>query len=130
MYTAYGPMNHKRALHFRRFETERGERKKKFLKIFPTRWANTVFQAITRFMEKYDTLLSHQMLIYEDEDRLTKEQEWTAKQHENAQQLYHDLTDENFLILVNLEIDVLSFLSTQSLIYQHSEASVIGEKLN
>ena len=119
---AYGPMNHKKHAHFQAFESARREPHHNFLKIFPARWATTVFEAITRLAEKFDTLMAHLLNVYEDTAR-----EWKKPQRENALALYEQLNDADFLILLHLQMDVLLPLSTQSLLYQKTHSTVIGE---
>lgn len=67
-------------------------------------------------------MLAHLQNVHRD---IAKE--WTPKQREKALELYNVLTDEDFLILLNLQLDVLASMSTQSLIYQKKHGTLIGE---
>ena len=124
VYTTYGPMNHKKNLHLKRFIEQRrlGEKHLKFKKIFDVRWAASTYEAALRLANRYDILMSHLQLIIDSSNK-----EWSKNARQKAQQLRDDLNDENFLILLNFQIDVLSHMALQSLFYQKSAASVIGE---
>ena len=49
------------------------------------------------------------------------------KQRIKAENLQSNVTDENFVILTALHIDVLSLMASQSLIYQKEGSTIIGE---
>ena len=115
-------MNHKKSLDFRRFEKERRERHLRFKKIFPVRWAASVYEAALRIHRKYATLMSHLEKIINSPNKV-----WKKAIKEKAEAIRDDLDDENFLILLHLQIDVLSHMALQSLYYQKSAATVIGE---
>ena len=59
--------------------------------------------------------------------KITDERVFEKKQREKAAVLMSNVTDENFLILMAFHIDVLSLMSTQSLMYQKTGGSIISE---
>ena len=69
-----------------------------------------------------ETLLGHLQQVIGN-----KFNEFSPQQVAKATAVYRELTDENFLILLNFQKDVLMNVASQSLIYQKSGASVIGE---
>ena len=46
MHSFYGPMRYKNRMHFREFETSRGERHSRFLKLFPVRQNSSFIKKI------------------------------------------------------------------------------------
>ena len=122
IHSFYGGQNHKKILHLKDFEGTRHEKHLKFKKIFRVRWAPSVLDATARIMDKYDTLLSHLDMVANDAD------EWSPKQREKAEELYKTLTDQNFMLMLNFQLDVLAGMSTQSLMFQKSASSIIGEQ--
>ena len=94
----------------------------KFLKIFPVRWAASTLSAVERIINRLETLLGHLQQVIGN-----RKKEFSPQQVAKATAVYRELTDENLLILLNFQRDVLLNVASQSLIYQKSGASVIGE---
>ena len=70
--------------------------------------------------EKFPTLVGHFM-------ELSMDTSFTPKAREEAERLEQILTDQNFLALLMFEKDVLSLVAAQSLKYQKSGGTHIGE---
>ena len=120
--TTYGPMNHKRFAHFKTFLEVRKLQILNLLKIFPVRWSTSVFEAIVRLDQMYELLMEHLLALHKDIAR-----EWKPPQRLKALALYDELNDANFVILLHLQKDVLSPMSSQSLLYQRTHSTIIGE---
>ena len=120
--TLYGPMNHKKFAHFKKFLEARKLQIVNFLRIFPVRWSSSVFDAIMRLDQMYELLMDHLLILHKDIAR-----DWKPPQRLKALALYDELNDANFVILLHLQKDVLSPMSSQSLLYQRTHSTIIGE---
>ena len=120
--TNYGPMNHKKFEHFKKFLEQFHLPVLNFLKIFSVRWSTSVFEAIVRLDQMYESLMEHLLLLHKDIAR-----EWKPAQRDKALAMYNELNDAYFLILLHLQKDILSPMSSQSLLYQKTHSTIIGE---
>ena len=79
--------------------------------------------ALQRIHEKFAILVDHLK-------KLTTDPDFGEKVHDKATNLYENLLDRHFLILLILQMDILSLASHQSLHYQKDNNSPIGELRN
>ena len=56
-----------------------------------------------------------------------KTRTYTAGGIKDAKQLKQDFLDENFLILLHVQIDILSLIATETLFHQYSGQTIIGK---
>ena len=85
--------------------------------------------AIERVLDQYDSLVVHLGDIIADSLKPRAVRIYDAKGHQKAQELRDGLSDQDLIVLLFLQVDVLSLTSVQSLFYQHSAQSIIGQFL-
>ena len=102
---------------------DKNEKPLKFLRLLPVRWSASHLAAETRLLAKFSMLTLHLEKILQD-PASAKPKNSPA---ERAREILSFITDENFLPLLNFHVDVLSIMTIESLYYQRTSATIIGE---
>ena len=117
----YGPGNPLKLNQYREFVRNQGGKPLKFGKIKEVRWAPSHLRAAINLQKQYKFLVMHLAIIAADKKTYGK------PARDKANKLREGLLDENFVILLSLQIEILSLFSTQTLFYQYASQCVIGE---
>ena len=79
-------------------------------------------EATLRVKNKFKTVNDHITVI-----KRAKITEFSKKTKDLAKQVETSITEDHFISTLNLQLDILSLVTTESLFYQKSGKSIIGE---